>query len=214
MKLSLTKNIGNFTTLARILFIFMSICLLNLNYFPLVCLGTVILVVAVIMDGMDGYLARKYNNSNKFGSLIDTLGDRITENLLVIFFAYKHFIPLWIPLIFVSRSFLSDFVRFVCFRSGIGTFEINSSKWGFRFVASIKSRVGYLLLKIFVFLLGSAILCIESSLSTSVFLNSVILLSLKEWLIYGSWILVAFNLIRFAFQLYDSRSLLRKELIN
>ena len=177
-------------------------------------LGTALLIFVAILDGIDGYLARKYCNHSKFGGLIDTLGDRITENLLLIFFAYKQLISLWIPLIFVARSFVSDFIRLVCFRAGIGTFEINRSKWGFYLVASRTSRILYLTFKIFVFLLGAAALCLSASCEITNTVTIHILSYLKKTLFYGSWVLVAFNLIRFVFLVYDSRSILKKELLN
>jgi len=208
------KNIADLTTALRTCLIFLIIYLLNSDALSLTILGTVLLILAAIMDGLDGYLARKYCGHNKFGSLIDTLGDRITENLLLIFFAYKHLISFWIPLIFVARSFISDFIRLVCFKAGVGTFEINRSTWGFNLVASKTSRTLYLVFKILVFLLGCGALCLSATLNKTGDIHSGILFLLKGLLIYSSWVLVAFNLLRFTFLLYDSRSLLKKELVD
>ncbi len=208
------KNSANLITLVRTCLVLLVIYLFDSNSLILTMLGTALLIFAAILDGVDGYLARKYCNNNKLGSVIDTLGDRITENLLLIFFAYKRLIPLWIPLIFVTRSFASDFIRFVCFRAGIGTFDINRSKWGFYFVASKTSRILYLVFKILIFLIGAITLCMLTSAGRVDAENPNTLFYLKKSLFYGSWILVAFNLIRFAFLIYDSRVLLKKELLN
>ena len=208
------NNIANLITLARTVLIFAVIYLLNSGSLSLAMYGTALLIFVAILDGVDGYLARQYCSYNKFGGLIDTLGDRITENLLLIFFAYKQLVSVWIPLIFVARSFVSDFIRLVCFRAGIGTFEINRSKWGFYFVASRTSRILYLVFKIFVFLLGASALCLFASPEIINTANIRILSYLNKSLFYSSWILVAFNLIRFVFLIYDSRSLLKKEILN
>jgi len=69
------------------------------------------LFFAFLLDGIDGLLARRFNNSNNIGSFIDTLGDRITENIILVFLAYKKLIPLFIPVVFISRSFIADFIR-------------------------------------------------------------------------------------------------------
>jgi len=208
------KNSANLATLFRTCLIFAVIYFLNINSPLLTIFGTALLIFAAILDGADGYLARKYCNNNKFGSLIDTLGDRITENLLLIFFAYKQLIPVWIPLIFVARSFLSDFVRLICFMDGVGTFEINRSKLGFWFVASKTSRAGYLIFKMSIFLIGAITLCMIASTAGQGGDNAGLLPYLRCILFYSSWILVFFNLTRFALLVYDSRSILRRELVD
>ncbi|MDP2940826.1 MAG: CDP-alcohol phosphatidyltransferase family protein [Candidatus Omnitrophota bacterium] len=212
--MDIRKNIANLTTFIRTYLIFVVICFLNSPSFILRVAGAVLLMLAAILDGVDGYFARRYRSYNKFGGIIDTLGDRITENILLIFFAYKQLIPLWIPLIVVARSFVSDFIRLICFRSGAGTFDINRSKWGFILVASKPSRFLYLAFKIYVFLLGSIVLCVSNPGGTANNININVLLHLKASLFYSSWVLVGLNLLRFALLIFDARDLLKKELLN
>jgi len=173
-------------------------------------IGLGLLIFIALLDWIDGYIARKYTISSKLGGLIDTLGDRITENLLLIFFAYKQLIPLPVPLIFIARSFVADFIRYLGHQNGISTFSINRSKLGIIFVASRTSRVLYLILKIAIFFLGGAILVIETLIVDHGFDLHALLMNLTYFIFYGSIALVLFNLLRFVLLVYDSRFILKR----
>jgi phosphatidylglycerophosphate synthase len=113
--------------LFRTLLVFVLIYMLSIDSAPLRGICVPVLGSLAILDWFDGYIARKFKICTKIGSLIDTLGDRITENLLLIYFAYERLVPLFIPLIFVSR-FVADLVRHINFGKGHSTFSINKSR--------------------------------------------------------------------------------------
>lgn len=206
----LLRNTANLIVIFRFILVFIIILFLSLN--PLLCkiVGLGLLILIAILDWIDGYVARRCNISSKLGGLIDTLGDRITENLLLIFFAYKQLIPLAIPLIFVARSFIADFIRYLGYQNNIDTFSINKSKLGITFVASRTSRVLYLVFKIIIFFLGGTILAIESLTIVNRFNLAALLINLRHTIFYGSIVLVLFNLLRFTLLIYDSRFILRR----
>ncbi len=183
--------------------IFIAVGFLSCKDINLRIWGALILLPAFLLDGLDGLLARRLCASNNIGSLIDTLGDRITENVLLIFFAYKKLIPLFIPLVFISRSFISDFIRFLAFNKGIGTFSINKSKFGFYIVASKTSRATYLILKLLVFLLGAFLIIYPSGGILNKF-------PLSDFLFYGVIILTAINILRFICLILDSKEILKE----
>jgi len=213
MKKILLKNTANFIVIFRSILVFIIILFLSLNSLLWKITGLVLLIFIAILDWIDGYVARKYNITSKLGGLMDTLGDRITENLFLIFFAYKQIIPIAVPLIFVARSFVADFIRYLVYQNDISTFSINKSKLGIIFVASWASRVLYLVFKIIIFFLGGVILVIESLISANRFDLNMLLISLKHTIYYGSILLVIFNLLRFILLIYDSRPILRKSFI-
>lgn len=159
-------------------------------------------MLAFLLDGVDGVVARKFNVDSKTGALIDTLGDRITENVFLVFLAYKKLIPLFVPMVFISRSFISDFVRFLIFQKGISTFSINTSLLGRCLIASRTSRIAYLILKFMVFFLGAFII-IYPDMKTY---RPTLLVSI----FYGAIIIVAINIVRFAALLWDSRKILKE----
>jgi len=198
----------------RTLLVFIIIILFSLDLFIWKATALILLVIITFLDWFDGHTARRYNISSKLGGLLDTLGDRITENVLLIFFAYRKLVPLAVPVIFVSRSFVADLIRHLAHHSNVSTFEINKSRLGFIFVASRTSRVVYLLLKMAIFFLGGIILAMESWVILKPFKLEESLRNLRGVIFWGSIVLVLFNLIRFIFLLYDSQKIIKESFIN
>jgi len=109
-----------------------------------------LIVAAIVLDGLDGYLARRKNLATALGAQFDILGDRIVENLLFTFFATGGLVSLWVPVFFFVRGTITDFIRSVAARSGRSGFGRNSmleSWWGRALVASRASRGAYAALK-------------------------------------------------------------------
>jgi phosphatidylglycerophosphate synthase len=167
-----------------------------------------LLAAAAGLDWLDGYLARRLGISSKIGSLLDTLGDRISENLLLVYFAWEKLVPLYVPLVFITRSFVSDLIRHINYSRGYATFGINKSFLGRALVASKASRALYLILKMSVFFAGGAALLAEVSGVAPALLGG-----LKVSLLWGSGLLVAFNVLRFIFLAADSRGVLKEEFL-
>ena len=110
--------IANIITLARIVLVFVVVVLFQLNNVYTRLFATLMVVVVISLDSLDGYVARKMNVASDFGALFDITGDRIIENVFWIYFAVAGFIGYWVPLIIISRSFIVDAVRAVAFRKG------------------------------------------------------------------------------------------------
>ena len=68
-------------------------------------------MVAIALDALDGIVARRMGLASKLGGLLDITADRIVEHVYWITFAVAHVVPLWMPLVVVTRSFLVDAVR-------------------------------------------------------------------------------------------------------
>ena len=200
------KNLANIITLIRVILIFIVLLFLSDRTVWVRMCGGILLVVAFVLDGIDGILAKVLHISNNIGSLIDTLGDRITENVLLVFFAYNKVIPLAVPVIFIARSFMADFIRFLAFKRGIGTFSITCSRIGSCLVASRTSRVTYLFLKFFVFFAGALLVIYqEARIGNVVYLPTLI--------VYAAIIATLMNLVRFVVLVYDSRDILRQTFV-
>jgi CDP-diacylglycerol--glycerol-3-phosphate 3-phosphatidyltransferase len=204
----IVRNTANFIVLFRILLVFVVTLLLEVDLFLVRLAALFILAVAALLDWFDGYVARRYKIVSRIGGLVDTLGDRITENLLLIYFSYRHLVPVFVSLIFVGRSFLADFIRYLSFRDGIGTFAVNTSRWGRIFVASRLSRSLYLLLKMLVFFLCGIVLTVNSLHQATTFEFSM---SLRQVIYFSSLVLVLFNVLRFILLISDSRNILKEE---
>jgi len=200
---NLSNNIANLITLIRLIAVFITALFLTQDNGILRKWGLVILAFAFLLDSLDGYFARKLNTANNIGSLIDTLGDRITENVILFVFAYKKMIPLFVPIVFISRSFIADFIRSLAFNRGLGSFSMNKSKFGFHMVASKPSRAIYLILKFSVFLLGAFIIAYPDK-------NIFYSCSLSSLLVYLAVIVTVVNLLRFIGLVFDVRKMLKE----
>ncbi len=70
-----------------------------------------LLIFIFILDGVDGYVARKWNETSTFGAAYDIAADRVVENSLWIVFTHLGYTPVWVPIVFVSRGFVVDVIR-------------------------------------------------------------------------------------------------------
>ena len=117
------KNLANIITLSRIFFVFIVVVLL----FCKECEKTyyiALFLTAILMwfDGLDGYVARKFNISSKLGSLLDIMGDRIVENVFWITFCALGWINVSIPIIVLTRGIITDSLRTLAFEQGFTAF--------------------------------------------------------------------------------------------
>lgn len=69
-----------------------------------------IATIAIIfaLDGVDGYIARRRNETSKLGAVLDTVADRIIENTFWIYFTTTGHLPLWMPIAVMPRGFITD----------------------------------------------------------------------------------------------------------
>jgi CDP-diacylglycerol--glycerol-3-phosphate 3-phosphatidyltransferase len=110
-----------------------------------------LLTVAVIaMDALDGYLARKLNESSKLGAVIDILGDRVVEQVYWVTFLALGWLPLWVPLVVIVRGIVVDGLRSMALEQGFTAFgqsSMQQTKLGWLLVSSNFSRTTYAIAK-------------------------------------------------------------------
>ncbi|GBE10997.1 CDP-alcohol phosphatidyltransferase [bacterium BMS3Bbin12] len=70
-----------------------------------------LVVVIFVLDGIDGYVARRRGESSLFGSVFDIAVDRVVENVLWLVLGDLGLVPIWIAILFVTRGFLVDSIR-------------------------------------------------------------------------------------------------------
>lgn len=80
------------------------------------------IAVVVLLDSLDGYVARKRHETSQFGAIIDIVGDRIVEVACWIVFAHMGLLPVWIPLLVITRAFLVDGLRASSYSEGMTAF--------------------------------------------------------------------------------------------
>lgn len=154
--MDIKNNTANIVSLSRILIAFVAIGLL---FIPTICAyvwALVLTIIAFAMDGVDGYIARKYNQSSELGSVLDIMGDRIVEASFWIVFAVMGLLPVWFPIVCVTRAFTTDSIRSVALSKGMTAFgdkSMQSTAWG-KFICSSKfMRISYAVAKVAAFVL-------------------------------------------------------------
>jgi len=113
---------ANIITITRMILAILAVSLLFIHTTPVYITTFILTVIVIWFDGLDGYVARKFNESSKFGALLDILGDRIVENVYWIAFCALGFVPVWIPIVVVTRGLLTDGVRSLAFEKGYTAF--------------------------------------------------------------------------------------------
>ena len=99
--------LANTITLIRLLLTFIVIVLLKrYPFLNIACLG--IIAFIFVLDAVDGIVARKRNEVSEFGAAFDVSADRIIENVFWVYFTAIGHIPLWIPLVVITRGVLTD----------------------------------------------------------------------------------------------------------
>lgn len=77
-----------------------------------------IFAFASLTDGIDGYIARKYNQITDFGKLVDPLADKLLViSCMVIFVEYGRF-PAWACMIVLAREFAVTGLRLIAVENG------------------------------------------------------------------------------------------------
>ena len=67
-----------------------------------------VFIAASVSDGLDGFVARAYNQKTKLGAVLDPLADKLMINVAFVFLAVNqhlaHPVPVWFPVIILSRD--------------------------------------------------------------------------------------------------------------
>ncbi|CAA6827415.1 MAG: CDP-diacylglycerol--glycerol-3-phosphate 3-phosphatidyltransferase (EC [uncultured Thiotrichaceae bacterium] len=97
------KYIPNIITILRILLIAPIIWLIwKESYYE----ALVLVIIAGVSDGVDGFLARYFHWQTPSGAVLDPLADKILLISLFVVFGLKELIPLWLVAIVILRDII------------------------------------------------------------------------------------------------------------
>jgi CDP-diacylglycerol--glycerol-3-phosphate 3-phosphatidyltransferase len=144
-------SLANIITLARLPVLLLLVAFLFVPRWEVRLLGLGLLIILYLLDWFDGYVARLRNEVTEMGAVLDVALDRAVENILWITFMYLGLVPLWVPIVFLIRSFVVDGIRGVALARGKSGFGMMHSPWGRFLVASRFMRAFYGLAKGVVF---------------------------------------------------------------
>lgn len=147
---------ANFITIFRIFLIFISAFLLFKHSSFAYVLALILTITAFSLDGVDGWVARKFNETSKLGAVLDIMSDRIAENTLWVVFAVLGWLPAVFPIISLTRGFVVDGIRSVAMEQGFTAFgesSMQNDKFGYFICCSKFSRIAYAVAKMIAFIL-------------------------------------------------------------
>lgn len=154
--MDIKNNTANIVSISRIFIAFIAIGLLFIHTTPSYISAVILTAIAFAMDGLDGYIARKYNQSSELGSVLDIMGDRIVEVSYWIVFAVLGWLSILFPIVCVTRAFTTDSIRSVALSKGMTAFgdkSMQSTAWG-KFICGSKfMRISYAVAKVAAFIL-------------------------------------------------------------
>ena len=157
--------IANLITLFRLILVFVVISLFEKHVYLDILLVALIGLI-LFLDAVDGYVARKLNQTSDFGALFDIVGDRIVECIFWVYFAVVGLIPIWIPVIVIARGFFTDGLRSAAFAQGKTAFGENTmmtSRWTRALTSSRMSRSVYGIAKTIAFIYLGGLIAFKNS---------------------------------------------------
>ena len=81
----------------------------SVNLMYIIC--GVLFALGSFTDFLDGYIARKYNIVTDFGKVMDAIADKVLVNGVLIILAYRHMLPLVVPVIIITRDIVVDSIK-------------------------------------------------------------------------------------------------------
>ncbi len=136
-------NIANLITIMRFPLLVLVVLLL---YFG----GTVgrlaaapLVIVLILMDTLDGIVARRRGEQTLIGSALDIAADRAVEIVLWGVYAHMGLITAAIPITVVIRGALTDSIRGIALQHGYSAHSMMHSRWGRWLVVSGFMRSSY-----------------------------------------------------------------------
>lgn len=139
---------ANLVTLSRLVLLLLVVWLSYLPPTPWAFANFFLIIFIFVSDGLDGYIARKRNETSLFGALFDIAGDRIVELTLWIVAADIDLVPIWVPLVFIIRGVIVDTIRSSdAVARGVAPFALMRSPLGKFIVAGKLVRILYAVVK-------------------------------------------------------------------
>mgnify|MGYP001545895354 CR=1 FL=1 len=149
-------NIPNFICIFRVLcaVIFCIFCFqglnisdesLHLSSATVKLFYSVSIIFVIILDGLDGVVARALKQETEFGAKLDIFCDRLVENIYLIFFVFfLKSLAWWVLAFFIVRGLLVDLISFKQVKP-LGNSFLRSSRF-------MRGFYGFLKVLLFVFL--------------------------------------------------------------
>lgn len=97
----LTINVPNLITVIRILLTPLFVIFLQRDMFPMAIL---VFTTAGVSDGLDGFIARVFNQRTELGAYLDPIADKFLLIASFVTLGIQQYIPGWLAVIVISRD--------------------------------------------------------------------------------------------------------------
>ena len=146
-------NVANLITVLRFPLLVVVVLLLYFGGTVGQLIDAPLIVALILMDSLDGIVARRRGEQTLIGSALDIAADRAVEIVLWVAYAELKLILVAIPLIVVIRGALTDSIRNVALQHGQSAHSMMRSSWSRWLVTSSAMRSGYGVVKTVAFTL-------------------------------------------------------------
>lgn len=145
---------ANFITIFRVFLMFIAVYLIIALPDSVVAYvwALILTILAFALDGVDGWVARKFHEESKLGALLDIMSDRIVENTYWILFAVQGWISILFPLIAITRGFVTDTIRSAAMEKGYTPFGMQRNPVCKFITGSRFMRISYAVAKVVAFI--------------------------------------------------------------
>jgi CDP-diacylglycerol--glycerol-3-phosphate 3-phosphatidyltransferase len=186
---------ANIITVARFPLLFLVTILLTLPSAGARAACVPLVLVLILMDTIDGLVARSRKEESLLGSVLDIMADRSVELVLWVVYAHLGLIPLAIPIIFIVRGTVVDSLRAIGVGAGKTPFGSTTSTLGRFLVSSPWMRSSYGIAKALAF----TVLALTSSLQLYAASGQVLARTAQTTHTVGlalAWLATAFCIVR------------------
>ncbi len=156
-------NIANLITTLRFPLLVVVVLLLYFGGAVARFVDAALIVLLILMDTLDGVVARRRGEQTLIGSALDVAADRAVEIVLWVTYSLLGLIPALIPLTVIIRGALTDSIRNVALQYGQSAHSMMRSSWGRWLVASPPMRTGYAVVKAVAFTLLAIVLGLRAA---------------------------------------------------
>lgn len=77
----------------------------------LILISILLFILGAFSDYLDGWYARRFNQSSKWGVFIDPLADKVLNSTAFLAFVFMDIIPFWMVLVVILRDLFMTFLR-------------------------------------------------------------------------------------------------------
>jgi CDP-diacylglycerol--glycerol-3-phosphate 3-phosphatidyltransferase len=186
---------ANIITVARFPLLFLIAILLTLPSAGARAACVPLVLVLILMDSIDGLVARSRKEESLLGSVLDIMADRSVELVLWVVYAHLRLVPLAIPIIFIVRGTVVDSLRAIGVGAGKTPFGSTTSRLGRFLVGSPWMRSSYGIAKALAFTLLALTATLQLYAASGAVLAQTAQTTHTVALVL-SWIATAFCIVR------------------